>query len=101
VRRPRRARDLTTSPSPSATGGGGGGGSGGAAPPCDVHDGAVSRGRLNPDKESPTRSTVDPPSRARRHERVWGLPACLGAAVPGQRLAGCLGGGCQGESGQA
>lgn len=42
-----------------------------------------------------------PRVRVRRHERFRGLPACLGPAVPGQRLAGCLGGGCQSELGQA
>lgn len=37
------------------------------------------------------------PPRVRRHERVRGLPTCLGAAVPGQRLAGRLGGRRQSE----
>lgn len=40
-------------------------------------------------------------SAGQRHERLRGLPACLGAAFPGQRLAGCLGGGRPGKSGQA
>lgn len=45
--------------------------------------------------ESPTRRVpcCPPRVRVRWHERVRGLSACLGAAIPGQRLAGRLGGG--------
>jgi len=59
-----------------------------------VRSGRWDRGILRKTRRRPTRTCV------RRHERVWGLPACLGAAVPGQRLAGRLGGRCQSELGQ-
>lgn len=73
----------------------------GAAPSCDAHDGTVSAGGggggTHP-RRSRRRGVSSPPTRIRRHERVRGLSACLGAAVPGQRLAGRLGGRRQSES---
>lgn len=45
---------------------------------------------------------MSPPTRraGQRHERLRGLPTCLGAAFPGQRFAGCLGGGRPRKFGQ-
>jgi len=68
----------------------------GAAPSCDAHDGTVSAGGAGGGggtrpRRSRRRGVSSSPTRIRRHERVRRLSACLGAAVPGQRLAGRLG----------